>query len=111
MDGQDTRLIHGTKREARAKERTAERDSGRQRGKTGWKRETDGFRVKERERGRQEGESVRQGVMGDQASREQSFVEGGLKITSSFVKHTERRRNVCENGSLCSLLSHETWRE
>lgn len=49
----------------------------------GWKRE------------RQEGESVRQGVRRDQASREQSFVEGGLKITSSFVKHSEkRRRNV-----------------
>lgn len=35
---------------------------------------------------------MRRGVRKDQASREQSFVEGGLKIRSSFVKHSERRR-------------------
>lgn len=35
---------------------------------------------------------MRQEVRRDQASQEQSFVEGGLKIMSSFVKHSEKRR-------------------
>lgn len=49
---------------------------------------------RERESVRQKG-SVRQGVRRDQASREQSFVEGGLKITSSFVKQSEKEERCC----------------
>lgn len=55
---------------------------------------------------RQAGESERQGVRKDQASREQSFVEGGLKITGSFVKQSEkgRRNHVSEHCSEHTLI-------
>lgn len=82
--------------------RNKERGEGKRSGETaerGARGET-GQRRDERERqmalgwkgdGR-EAESVRQGVRRDQASWEQSFVEGGLKITSGFVKQREERR-------------------
>lgn len=82
--------------------RNKERGEGKSSGETaerGARGET-GQRRDERERqmalgwkgdGR-EAESVRQGVRRDQASWEQSFVEGGLKITSGFVKQREERR-------------------
>ena len=63
---------------------------------------------------------MRQGVRRDQASREQSFVEGGLKITSSFVKQSEKgRRNVVSKHFaahtlmivMCCALLHGTWKE
>lgn len=53
------------------------------------------------------------GYGGDQASRGQSFVEGGLKITSSFVKQSEkgRRNSVSKNCSVHTNNWHETWQE
>lgn len=38
---------------------------------------------------------ARQGVRRDQASREESFTEGGLKIMSSFVKQSEKGKDKC----------------
>lgn len=51
----DPRLIPGTKRDGRAKER----DGKRERGETGRARETDGCRVGERQAGREKGERGR----------------------------------------------------